>query len=107
MVRMMKGKFMQRKPSTLLMHLSGDTEYMKIEDTYSPVLHRINQAIRRRAVRPDEAVQPPPDILMKFSNPPSELVTTSSSKLKKLIAAADVKQGTFNLLSHCPNANMA
>ncbi|APA10393.1 hypothetical protein sscle_06g051630 [Sclerotinia sclerotiorum 1980 UF-70] len=72
---------------------AGDpVEYMAIEDTYSPVLHRINQAIRRRAVKPDEGVPPPPDVLIKWSHPPSELVEKSSSQLTKLIETADVKK---------------
>ncbi|KAF7879394.1 hypothetical protein EAF04_000590 [Stromatinia cepivora] len=72
---------------------AGDlAEYMAIEDTYSPVLHRINQAIRRRAVKPDEGVPPPPDVLIKWSHPPTELVDKSSSQLTKLIETADVKK---------------
>jgi ATP-dependent DNA helicase 2 subunit 2 len=66
---------------------------MPIEDTYSPLVHRINQAIRRRAVQPDEAVTPPADILIKYSVPPPELVSESASELNKLVAAADVKKG--------------
>ncbi|KFY63939.1 hypothetical protein V496_03567 [Pseudogymnoascus sp. VKM F-4515 (FW-2607)] len=67
-------------------------EYMAIEDTYSPVLHRINQAIRRRAVQPDEPVQPPPEVLMKYSKPPADLVKASATELEALIKAADVKK---------------
>ncbi|KFX94772.1 hypothetical protein V490_04177 [Pseudogymnoascus sp. VKM F-3557] len=71
----------------------GDpVEYMAIEDTYSPVLHRINQAIRRRAVQPDEPVQPPPEVLMKYSKPPADLVKSSATELEALIKAADVKK---------------
>lgn len=66
---------------------------MRIEDTYSPVLHRINQAIKRRAVRPEEPVQPPADILIKYSHPPEDLVKKSEKKLSKLIAAANIKKG--------------
>jgi ATP-dependent DNA helicase 2 subunit 2 len=66
---------------------------MPIEDTYSPVLHRINQAIRRRAVRPEEPVQPPADILIEYSHPPEDLVKKSEAQLSKLIAVANVKKG--------------
>lgn len=72
---------------------SKPSEYMPIEDTYSPILHRINQAIRRRAVRPDEPVQPPADILIKYSHPPEELVKNSEIQLSNLIAAANIKKG--------------
>ncbi|KAI9645932.1 ATP-dependent DNA helicase yku80 [Ciborinia camelliae] len=67
-------------------------EYMAIEDTYSPVLHRISQAIRRRAVKPNEGVLPPANILTKWSHPPSELVDQSRTELETLIARADVKK---------------
>lgn len=66
---------------------------MPVEDTYSPVLHRINQAIKRRAVRPDEPVQPPADILIKYSHPPEDLVAQSKAKLSRLVAAANIKKG--------------
>lgn len=81
---------------------SNPAEYMAIEDTYSPVIHRISQAIRRRAVKLDEAVAPPPDILIKWSHPPSELVNKSSNMLEKLIKTADVKKGTI-----CPPITLA
>lgn len=71
------------------------TEYMKIEDTYSPVLHRIDQAVRWRAVHPNEPIPAPYDILIKYSNPPAELVNKSKRRLEKLVAAADVKKGNY------------
>jgi ATP-dependent DNA helicase 2 subunit 2 len=67
-------------------------EWAAIDDTYSPVLHRIQQAIRRRAVKPDEPVQPPAEILVKYSHPPEELVKASKRKLDALIDAAEVKK---------------
>ena len=66
---------------------------MPIEDTYSPIVHRINQAIKRRAVRPDEPVPPPADILIKYSHSPKELVKKSEAHLSKLVAAANLKKG--------------
>jgi hypothetical protein len=76
-----------------LTSISKPTEYMPIEDTYSPLIHRINQAIRRRGVQPNEAVTPPAEILTKYSNSPSELVSESAPQLEKLVEAADVKKG--------------
>lgn len=67
-------------------------EYMMIEDTYSPVLHRINQAIRRRAVQPNEPVQPPSEILIKYSHPPDELIKAGQKQLKTLVDAAGIKK---------------
>ncbi|KAH8815692.1 SPOC like C-terminal domain-containing protein [Xylogone sp. PMI_703] len=68
------------------------TEYMTIEETFSPYLHRLNQAIRRRAVEPKEPVGPPADILVKWSHPPEDLVKLSAKRLDKLIEAASVKK---------------
>ena len=67
---------------------------MEIQDTYSAVLHRIDQAVRWRAVHPNEPIPPPFDILVKYSNPPEELVKKAKRRLEKLAAAADVKKGT-------------
>ncbi|KAM0803465.1 SPOC like C-terminal domain-containing protein [Usnea florida] len=67
-------------------------EYMSMTDTYSPALHRIDQAVRWRAVHPSEPVPPPYEILTRYSNPPEELVGRAKRKLEKLIAAADVKK---------------
>lgn len=68
-------------------------EYMQITDTYSSILHRIDQAVRWRAVHPNDPIPPPYDILVKYTNPPEELVNKSKRRLEKLIAAADVKKG--------------
>ncbi|KAK3078793.1 hypothetical protein LTS18_006604, partial [Coniosporium uncinatum] len=67
-------------------------EYAALEDTYSPALHRINQAIRWRAVHPTEEVPPPYEILTKYMNPPEDLIKNAQPHLDKLIAAADVKK---------------
>lgn len=67
-------------------------EYMNMTDTYSPVLHRIDQAVRWRAVHLTEPIPPPYEILTRYSNPPEELVAGAKRKLQKLIAAADVKR---------------
>jgi ATP-dependent DNA helicase 2 subunit 2 len=66
---------------------------MPIEETYSPMVHRINQGIRRRATHPNEPVAPPADVLVKYSNPPPELVSKTGSELNTLIKAAGVQKG--------------
>ena len=66
---------------------------MPIEETYSPMVHRINQGIRRRATHPNEPVAPPADVLVKYSNPPSDLVSKTASELSTLIKAAGVQKG--------------
>lgn len=67
-----------------------------MSETYSPVLHRIDQAVRWRAVHPDEPIPPPHEILVKYSQPPEELVIGAKRKLEELVSAADVKKGTLN-----------
>ena len=66
---------------------------MPLEETYSPLKHRIEQAIRYRAVHPDEGVPPCSEILLKFSQPPDDLVKSSKPSLKNVIAAGNVKKG--------------
>ena len=78
---------------------SDPTEYMPIEETYSPILHRINQGIRRRATHPTEPVAPPADILIKYSHPPPKLVSKAASELNTLIEVASVKKGKLLGLS--------
>ncbi|MCJ1432282.1 ATP-dependent DNA helicase II subunit 2 [Xylographa pallens] len=67
-------------------------EYMQMTDTFSSVLHRIDQAVRWRAVHPEQPIPPPYDILTKFSRIPDDLEVSSKSKLIKLMEAADVKK---------------
>ncbi|KAK4692180.1 ATP-dependent DNA helicase 2 subunit 2, partial [Lecanoromycetidae sp. Uapishka_2] len=70
----------------------NEAEYMPMTDTYSPVLHRIDQAVRWRAVHATEPVPPPYDIFTRYSKPPDELVAKAKRQLDKLVAAADVKK---------------
>ena len=80
-------------------------EYMNMSDTYSPVLHRIDQAVRWRAVHPTEPVPPPYEILTRYSNPPEDLVAGAKRKLEKLIAAANVKKVPPKVQSRKRNRN--
>ncbi|PGH30208.1 ATP-dependent DNA helicase II subunit 2 [[Emmonsia] crescens] len=71
----------------------GETvEAMPIEDSFSPLLHRIDQAIRWRAVHPSEPLPPVPETLQKLSRQPDTLQAQSKNTLTKLIAASDVKK---------------
>lgn len=69
-------------------------EYAKPEETYAPLVHRINQIIRWRATHPDPTLEipPPPPILTKYANPPPELLASATSHLEALKSAADVKK---------------
>ncbi|PVI02902.1 ATP-dependent DNA helicase II subunit 2 [Periconia macrospinosa] len=69
-------------------------EYAKMEDAYSPLLHRVNQMIRWRATHADPSL-PLPDpspILTKYANPPAELIQRTKDQLAALKKAADVKK---------------
>ncbi|KAL2816787.1 SPOC like C-terminal domain-containing protein [Aspergillus cavernicola] len=63
-----------------------------IEDSFSPVLHRVNAAIRSRAIHPNDPIPPPADILTQFSQQPKHLLDKADRHLKKLIDVADVKK---------------
>ncbi|KAI0481098.1 Ku70/Ku80 N-terminal alpha/beta domain-containing protein [Xylariaceae sp. FL0804] len=67
-------------------------EYAAVEDSYCPPLHRINQAVRHRAIYPDQPVPPIPAILLKYSQPSEDLVTKAKSELEDLIDKANVKK---------------
>ena len=72
----------------------NEDEYAKPEDTFSPLVHRINHIIRWRATHPDPTLQipDPPEILLKYSKPPTDLLARASQHLSTLQKAADVKK---------------
>jgi ATP-dependent DNA helicase 2 subunit 2 len=77
--------------------LRKPVEYLRPEDVYSPVIHRINQAIAYRAVHPNRPLPPPANILMKYSNPPEDLVKGSEKVRQKMIEAFNVKKGILSI----------
>ncbi|KAH0556896.1 hypothetical protein GP486_005318, partial [Trichoglossum hirsutum] len=72
-------------------------EYVQMEETYSPLLHRIDQAVRWRAAQPTKPIPPPYEILTKFAQPPQELMKLAKKDLERLTIAADVKKGYSQL----------
>ena len=66
---------------------------MAMDDVYSPVLHRINQAIRWKAVFPDEPVPPPYEFIAQSMRIPDTVRENGHGPLKKLAAVSDVKKG--------------
>ncbi|KAI0386091.1 ATP-dependent DNA helicase II subunit 2 [Hypomontagnella monticulosa] len=68
------------------------TEYAAVEDVFCPPLHRINQVVRHRAIYPDQPLPPVAPILLKYSNPPEDLLAKAKSRLEDLISEADVKK---------------
>ena len=69
-----------------------EPEYATVDETFSPILHRINQVVRWRAVHPDEPLPPVHEILTKYDHSPENLLEASTDTLKKLIEASDVKK---------------
>lgn len=68
------------------------SEYVNPEDTFSPVLHRINQVIRWRAIHPNDPIPETYPSLTKYSNPPKELLDKIQAPLDSLIATCDIKK---------------
>ena len=68
-------------------------EYAKPEDTYAPLVHRINQVVKWRATHPDLTltIPDPPEVLTRYSVPPSNLIERSNKSLESLRIAANVK----------------
>jgi len=64
-----------------------------MDNVFTPLLHRINQVIRFRAVHPNEPVPPPYEILTKYMNPPDELMEKAMKCAEKVREVADVKKG--------------
>ncbi|KAF2486453.1 SPOC like C-terminal domain-containing protein [Neohortaea acidophila] len=69
-----------------------EVEYAPMDETFSPMLHRINQVIKHRAIFPTADPPPTSEILIKYSHPPQQLISQNQSTLNKLIAAAEVKK---------------
>ncbi|KAJ5989312.1 hypothetical protein N7481_004522 [Penicillium waksmanii] len=67
-------------------------DVLPIDESFSPLLHRIESAVRYRAVHPDNPILESPEILTKFAHPDEELVKNSASSLENLISKADVKK---------------
>ncbi|KAI0168260.1 SPOC like C-terminal domain-containing protein [Pestalotiopsis sp. NC0098] len=80
--------------STYALDDEGDRtmEYAAVDDTFCPPLHRINQAIRHRAIHADKPVPPMPTILGKYAFPDHDLVKNAQSRLDDLIATAELKK---------------
>ncbi|POS80077.1 Ku70/Ku80 N-terminal alpha/beta domain-containing protein [Diaporthe helianthi] len=66
-------------------------EYAALEDLYSPIIHRVNQAVRARAVAPDGNIAEVPDILKKYSEPPEKLLKQAQPQIDALKEVAKLK----------------
>lgn len=64
-------------------------------DLYSPIIHRVNQAVRARAVDPEAPVGDIAPLLIKYARPPGKLVTGAKREIEALKKAANIKKGEF------------
>ncbi|CAI7665480.1 unnamed protein product [Penicillium bialowiezense] len=67
-------------------------EGLPIEDAFSPLLHRLDSAIRYRAVHPEDPILEPAERLTEFAHPSEDMVNKSKAHLEKLVSLADVKK---------------
>lgn len=70
----------------------GQGEQFVLVDAFSPLYHRIDQAIRWRATHPKDEVQPPSEVIMRYSKPPDALQVQCEKGVRILIKAANVKK---------------
>lgn len=75
-------------------------EYAPIDDTFNPTIHRINHAVKSRAVYPEKPIPDTPSILLRFASPPEDLIEKVQSKIDALVEVADVKKGSSH--QECP-----
>ncbi|KAH6687152.1 SPOC like C-terminal domain-containing protein [Plectosphaerella plurivora] len=67
-------------------------EFAPFDESFNPIIHRINQAVRNRAVKPEGAIEPIAPILLRHAVPPEALVEKAKSEAKYLVQAAEVKR---------------
>lgn len=72
--------------------VNDDEEEMAMDDTFSPVLHTIEGAIKYRAVHPDRDIPPKPEAFLAYSRQPEELQERCKDSLLRLVKAAEVKK---------------
>lgn len=84
-------------PQTLMWKLTkvcrNPAEYAALEDLYSPIIHRVNQAVRARAVAQDGKIAAVPEILKKYSEPPEMLIKQARPQIDTLKKVASLKKG--------------
>ncbi|TQW10412.1 Ku family DNA helicase [Cordyceps javanica] len=68
------------------------SEFAPIDETFNPIVHRINNAVKQRAVHPDRPIADIPPVLLRYSNPPQDLIDRVRDRIEDLIKEADVKK---------------
>lgn len=64
-----------------------------MDEYFSPMIHRIQQAIKQRAVHPESLVPELPDAIARLTRQPENLQEQSRDILQKLVQKADIKKG--------------
>ena len=92
---MTKGEYSdpQSRTRKLTKACRNPAEYAALEDLYSPIIHRVNQAVRARAVAPESNIAAVPDILKKYSEAPEALIKQARPQIDSLKKVADLKKG--------------
>ncbi|PHH89096.1 hypothetical protein CDD83_6639 [Cordyceps sp. RAO-2017] len=71
---------------------AGSAEYAPIDETFNPAIHRVNHAVRTRAVHPEKPVPETPSVLLRYSSPPKDLVERVQSRIDALVQVSEVKK---------------
>jgi ATP-dependent DNA helicase 2 subunit 2 len=72
--------------------IENDEELLPMDDTFSPVLHTIEGAVKHRAVHPDKPLPAKPELFATYARQPEHLQEASRPALERLIQAAEVKK---------------
>lgn len=67
-------------------------EFAPPDETFNPSIHRINNAVKHRAVHPDQSVPDIPSVLLRFASPPEDLVQRVQSRIDTLIQTAKIEK---------------
>lgn len=67
-------------------------EFAPIDETYNPIIHRINNAVKQRAVYPDRPIEDIPSVLLRYAKPPQDLIDRVQDRIENLIKEAEVKK---------------
>ncbi|OOQ83059.1 ATP-dependent DNA helicase II subunit 2 [Penicillium brasilianum] len=90
--RNLPNEVLQQAMSDYVDKMELDEEELPIDESYSPLLHRIESAVRYRAVHPNDPILEPSEQLTKFAHPDKQLVRKAKGSLETLISAANVKK---------------
>lgn len=72
-------------------------DYCGIEESFNPSIHRVNHAVKTRAIYTNGSIPDIPPMLLQYQNPPQKLLEQVQSQVEALIDAAEVKKGTHHI----------